>query len=795
MDQKRYRALERAKRALSKCKVGLEQETVRVTRKGTLATTKHPSALGSPYTHKTISLDFGKQQLELITSPHTSMKGVFGELLETKQFVSQGVQKEALWPLSMPPVLGSAIEVADFGDTFGGKVKSIYRKGLSKRYGAEMQLISGIHFNLSFDETFWDIFGENPSTAYMHICRNFLRYGWIVSYLFGASPVCDASYPGDGFKKYDASTKFFPFATTLRMSPYGYYSKIQSQHAVSYNSPMEYVESLRNALRIHKKQYESISDQLNPNILQNQHEHYARIRPKTTIESIETEGVSYIEVRSIDLDPFEPLGIEKCQYTFIQLFLLYCLVMDSPPLSEKEIKILCKNQSDVALKGRDPRLCLVNNGKKMPLKQWAEEIIDDMEGLKHLVPSCSFVQYRNAINNPELTLSGKILSYMNEYKLTHSAMGTKLAFEHKKVLSENVLSESARERQLSLVTTSKNDFELAKKLEQVVVPGFEDMELSSQFLLRECLRQQISVEVLDRSANILRLTQNGKTEIVRQATKTSLDSYNVIELMGNKVVTKKLLKERGFSVAEGGAASTFSMAQLLFNELQSDSVVVKPNTTNYGHGVHIFPKKNEERLLPACKECFALDQTLLVEEFLEGTEYRFLVIDGKCVGVIEREPAHVIGDGRSSISQLVASKNNDPQRYRPLTERLHLGSHEIQFLTFQKLTPQSVLKRGKKVFLRQNTNVSTGGSALDRTDEIHSYYKKIAVSATQSIGAHICGIDMIVKNKSEKGPYGIIELNYNPTIALHEMPHKGTPRPIARALLMALGFDVKKPKW
>jgi len=791
MDASRKERLFEAKSELKNSLSGIEQETLRITKQGLLSKTDHPHVFGAPLTHKHLKTDFGEQQPELVTFPSKDKKHIFAELSELKRFMYEMSSKELLWPLSMPCELPKKIPVAKYGSTFEAEMKTLYRMGLSHRYGQNMQMISGIHFNHSFSQKFWELFGENISDNYLHICRNFLRYGWLVTYLYGASPACDRSFGIKGLKQLDKTTFYHPYATSLRMSPYGYYSRIQQQLAISYNSVPEYIAGIRQGIHTHNPSYAHIKEQINSNILQYQNEHYARIRPKPSIEEIEKEGIHYVEVRSIDLDPFEPLGIGACQYSFLELFILYCLVKESPPLTKKEQQVLCHNQCEVSLHGRAPHLMLKKGGRSVLLKTWAHSILDEIEQLTPLLPSCSTERHRSAVNDPDKTLSGKVLSHMKEHSLTHSAFGLERAKIHKKELIQKPLPQKALKKWQKEAEISLQMLREKESLHKVLLFGYEDMELSTQFLLRECLKQGITFEIIDRSANIVLLKQGKKEAYVRQATKTALDTYIAAELMGNKEATKVVLRKHGIRVPSGGQAHTFKEAQELFAHIHSRKVVVKPNTTNFGKGVHIFPRKDEAMLLSSCKVAFSLDTSVLVEEFVEGTEYRLLVIGKECVGVIEREPAHIYGDGKSSIKKCIEQKNLDINRYRPPSERIYLGAHEKMFLSIQKLTPNSIPKKGQKIYLRENSNVSTGGDAIDRTDEMHSSYKRLAVECAQAMGATFCGVDMVIPNMKKAGEYAIIELNYNPMIATHEMPHRGKARPISKHILKVLGFKVR----
>ena len=209
---------------------------------------------------------------------------------------------------------------------------------------------------------------------------------------------------------------------------------------------------------------------------------------------------------------------------------------------------------------------------------------------------------------------------------------------------------------------------------------------------------------------------------------------------------------------------------------------------------HPYTKSDYEN---AVAYAFQYDNFVIIEEYIEGKEYRFLVIGDETVAILHRVPANVTGDGVHTIEQLVESKNQDPLRgkgYVTPLEKIHLGEVEKDFLRTQDLDLQSVPQKDEVIYLRENSNISTGGDSVDFTDDIPEGYKSIAVRAAHVVGAKICGVDMIIRNITEEptdSNYAIIELNFNPALHIHDFPYKGKNRHVEKKILLLLGFDIK----
>ncbi|WP_058484899.1 bifunctional glutamate--cysteine ligase GshA/glutathione synthetase GshB [Defluviitalea phaphyphila] len=321
------------------------------------------------------------------------------------------------------------------------------------------------------------------------------------------------------------------------------------------------------------------------------------------------------------------------------------------------------------------------------------------------------------------------------------------------------------------------------------------MELSTKILIEEAKNRNIEVDILDEQDNFIRLKKGNKIEYIKQATKTSLDTYIAPLIMENKLVTKIILKESGFCVPEGVIVKSIEEGEKFWENFAYKATVIKPKNTNFGTGVVILPENNvKEWYIDAIKQALKYDDTVLIEEFISGKEYRFLVMGEEVVGIIHRIPANVIGDGNKTIEELVKEKNKNPLRGEGHTtpfEKIKLGKIELDYLKSQGKDINYIPKEGEIVYLRENSNVSTGGESIDFTDIIGEEYKKIAVDATKAVGAKICGVDMIIKNIDEfpnRGNHSIIELNFNPAIYMHNFPYKGENRHVERKLLDLLGF-------
>jgi len=323
--------------------------------------------------------------------------------------------------------------------------------------------------------------------------------------------------------------------------------------------------------------------------------------------------------------------------------------------------------------------------------------------------------------------------------------------------------------------------------------GYEDLEISTQIIIRDALNRGIDVEIIDRSSNFFRLKKNGKTEYVKQATKTSRDSYITFLIMENKVVSKLVLAENGLRVPAGSVFDDPKEAIRFTMSVTMEKFVIKPATTNFGIGITILKKNQKAAVVEsAVNLAFSFSDTIIVEEYVAGNEYRFLVVDFETIAVCRRMPANICGDGGSTIEALVEEKNRDPRRgtghVTPL-EQIQLGETETRVLREDYgYHTDSVPRKGDMVFLRRNSNISTGGDSVDATDDTDSVFKRIAEKASKSVDARICGVDMILPDPKGKGDYAILEVNFNPVLYIHNYPYQGKNRHVGEKILDLLGF-------
>lgn len=448
-------------------KKGIEKESLRITPEGKLALTPHPSALGSALTHPYLTTDYSEALLEFITPPYAEIRDTLTFLSLIHQFTYHHLDQELLWATSMPCAVrnDSSVPIARYGCSNVGKMKHIYRQGLGYRYGRMMQTISGVHFNYSLPEDFWPVFKEQENDirplreliddSYFGLLRNFHRLGWLVPYLFGASPAVCKSFlkvRPEGFAKFDRGTYFLPYATSLRMSDIGYKNKTQASLGISYNSLAEYITGLTRAIETPYPPYEKIGiavngqyRQLNANLLQIENEYYSFIRPKQITQSgekptlaLKRRGIQYVELRALDVSAYDPLGVNEPQLRFLEALLILCLLKESPPMDAEHRRAVDHNQQIAACCGREPQLKLQQNGRARPLQEWAYEICDEMAGICELLDQGEPHQpYTKALKmqlevipNQDRTPSARILAEMSRRQVSFNDFAMDLSETH-----------------------------------------------------------------------------------------------------------------------------------------------------------------------------------------------------------------------------------------------------------------------------------------------------------------------------------------------------------------------------
>ena len=442
------------RRLLTRIQRGIEKESLRLDLEGRLAQTPHPAGLGAPLTHKSITTDYSEALLEFITPVETDISASLNTLADIHSFVYHTLDDEILWAASMPCIVSGdeGIPVAQYGSSNVARMKTVYRYGLGHRYGRKMQTIAGIHYNFSMPAEFWQMDWESAGSPgelrdhitnrYLGLIRNFRRYSWLLIYLYGASPaVCSSFLRGrdnHGLRDFDPKGRslYLPQGTSLRMGDLGYNSDAQKGLNVCYNSLDFYVDTLRKAIMQPHPPYDAYScgadgdyQQLNNSLLQIENEFYSPIRPKrvafsgeTALHALHRGGIEYIEVRCIDVNPFTPLGIDAGQIRFLDSFLLYCLLADSPACEDSEQAAQASNLAAVVNRGREPGLKLHIDGRSQLLTDAAMALLAEIEPVAELLGSAhNATNYQSAldeqrakISDPGLTPSARVLQEMHD---------------------------------------------------------------------------------------------------------------------------------------------------------------------------------------------------------------------------------------------------------------------------------------------------------------------------------------------------------------------------------------------
>ena len=610
-------------------------------------------------------------------------------------------------------------------------------------------MVSGIHFNFEFgdellrtlfshQEEFQD-FSEFKTELYLKTARNFMRYRWMITYLFGASPMSEKNY------FLDESHPQEP-VRSIRNSALGYTNHPNVK--VSYASMKQYLADIERMIEEGK--------------LSEEKEFYTplRFRGGKKVADLATTGVRYIELRNIDLNPYARLGINPEQVRFLQLFLMYMLWTEEKEDCDQWVAEGTTRNNKVALEQPSDQTEFHQEGREI------------LEGMKQMLVELDWLdslylveEALTQMDHPEQTLAAKL--YQEAQLSSQQEVAVALGHQYYKESHER-------------------PYQLA---------GFREMELSTQIFMFDAIQKGVQVKVLDESDQFLRLQFQDHVEYVKNANMTSKDSYIVPLIMENKTVTKKVLKEAGFRVPGGAEFSSMEEAVKAYPRFAEQAFVIKPKSTNYGLGITIFKEgASLEDYQAGLAIAFREDSSVLVEEFMPGTEYRFFVIDGEVQAIMLRVPANVIGDSIRTVKELVEEKNSDPLRgtnHRAPLELIQLGELEQLMLKEQGLTIESVPQANQIVYLRENSNISTGGDSIDMTDEFSEAYKKIAVSAVEALGAKISGIDLIIPDKeidptTDKKAYGIIEANFNPAMHMHVYPFAGKGRRLTMNVLKLL---------
>lgn len=718
---------------------GIEREAIRISEMGDLSQYPHPKAFKE--TNPYITKDFAEAQIEMITPPCNSIDEAVHLIEDIQQVVLENLEHgDMLWKQSNPPVISEDIKIASFKSN---PEKEAYRNYLLEKYGKEKSVFSGIHFNFSFSNTIIeDLFKDSKekdfidfkNKLYLKVTKYILKNRWFYIYLTSASPVFHNSFYEHcvlNSKQKNTGDCIIEGMNSLRNSNCGYRNK--EDIILNFDSWQEYKESIKTII--------DNGDITGPSEL------YTPVR----IKEDKNGNIAYLELRFIDINPFTTSGISKTDLKYLHLHLIYALFEEEVQFDEaQQVRANMRHVSATKENQLDKEAMLkIHNKVKDFFKETPYNLKDITKSIEE------------RIEDEEKTYAKRL----------------KKAYETSSFIDYH-LEQSIRE----IYASKKSQFTLKTD---------DTLELSTKILIKEAIKEGYTFEILDSKSNFITITHNNQTEYIQQATKTNLDKYANVLAMENKVVTKKILERNKISVPKGYILEAKEdIKKVDLDVFKDEGIVIKPNTTNFGEGITIFPNgADKTQIIKAIDFAFSKDDTILLESFIKGQEYRFLIIDQKVVGVLHRRAANVIGDGTSTIRELVEEKNKNPlrgQNYKTPLEKIQLKEKELEFLKLQNLNFESIPKENETIYLRENSNISTGGDSIDYTDKTHTSYIKIAEAAAKAMNINITGVDLITEDITKPCKYSILELNFNPAIHIHTYPLIGTNRHPAKKILDTL---------
>lgn len=507
-------------------RIGLEKESLRVGADGKISQRDHPSVLGSALCHTAITTDFSESLIEMVTPPCDSSDLALNYLTGVHQFVASRLPVgEMLWNTSMPCIVSGeeSIRIGEYGDAHSATMKHAYRRGLGLRYGRMMQAIAGIHYNFSLPDAFWMRWAELHeldtsnidalrTAGYFHMTRNWMRIAWVVPYLFGASPAVCESFLGEssddsGLEKLKGHTRYARFGTSLRMGNIGYRYREDSglDLSVCHQTFAHYMRDLHAHVTTIHPGYADLGirdaqgqyQQLNANRLQIENEFYSSIRPKQIPEgeqmpllAMRERGIRYLELRSIDINPFEPTGLAAEQLVFLEVLMVFTALMD--PIAQDGAAILRAkhNIETVAHRGREPGLMLDTVDGEIALADWGKQLIDALEPIAEWIDqqngtdaySKSVAIQRQRFASSDYTTSADVIdqvlsggsffrfamdqSTRHHHTLVNADMDSSLSESLMLSASESML----KQRQLEAETTGEFSEFLAARFEQLTSP-------------------------------------------------------------------------------------------------------------------------------------------------------------------------------------------------------------------------------------------------------------------------------------------------------------------------------------
>lgn len=309
---------------------------------------------------------------------------------------------------------------------------------------------------------------------------------------------------------------------------------------------------------------------------------------------------------------------------------------------------------------------------------------------------------------------------------------------------------------------------------------------STQAILDAADAREIPWRRVGETGSLIRLGWGKNIQWIKTAV-TNHTALIAAENAQDKALTKQLLREAQIAVPRGAVVRSADEAVAKMRELTLP-VVIKPLAGNHGRGCSLRVMSPED-VRAAFARAATIDRRVLIEEQVEGRDYRIVIVGGKIAAASERKPAHIVGDGASTIGQLIERENLNPMRgaghLKPLT-RITVDGALIAGLGARDLTLDSVPDKGVEVQLRDTANLSSGGTAVDVTDSVHPDIRAMCIRAASAIALDIAGIDFVSPDISQAGVGAIIEINAGPGLRMHHHPSAGKPRDVGAAIIEML---------
>ena len=703
--------------------IGVEREGLRCNNNGELSKLTHSQIFNNKKEDNFITKDFGEAQLEIRTPVCDTVKECYEKLenLTDIALCELNSKDELLWPYSMPCILPDEKDFP-FGN-YGDEKLAKYKKYLSQKYHYTKRAISGVHVSFSIKKEYYKYMQENYK--FLNLPED-IEEAYIKIMKNYMKKVWLLTYLLSASPvSYEMNNSC---VVSIRNSSDGFQNLIPVN--LSFESKKEYISSIKKY--IDNKELYSLS------------ELYYPIRAKTfdginNLEKLE-EGIKYIEARVFDINPFDKCGISKEQLEFIMAFMFSCLF---------DKKCNTYDYKEISRNGLNDKQYL--------------EALSEIENISEINKLLE-LGFDNGINK----IADKFKNDMLEFTKVNHLVNEKGYLE-------------------TFISLAK-EYSCIAENNRFLISGYPELEASTVAVIKEALLNGVDVNVLDEKKSIIELKKGKKKEILVQATRTSKDSSGLQYIVNDKHIAKRIMQENGISVPNGITIS-IDINENKLDELVSKycnkSIVIKPKSTNFGTGITIFKTgANQEQIKKAIKFAFTFDDTVLIEEYVEGKEYRFLVIDNKCVAVTWRRNASVVGDGKSTIEELISNKNKEI--WHKVMHSQIKGDNELkEYLSKNNISMSDIPKEGERITLRGNSNVSTGGESIDMTDIMPKHFKEIAEKVSESFNAKICGVDIII-NDFQKEEYKVLEVNSNPGIYIQRWPYEGKERRVGIEILKLL---------